>query len=67
MDPNIAAWMIAGGPHVERPSERREREQLQAFLESRRGAEPGPTLVDRLRSALRPAPQPCLDPACCPA
>jgi hypothetical protein len=69
MDPNIAAWMIAGGPSIERPSERRAREQLRAYLDSRRAAEPqpGPGLLERIARIVRPATTSCTDPACCPA
>jgi hypothetical protein len=66
MDTNIAAWMIAGGPRIELAAERREREQLHAYLESRRATEGGPGLVERLRHAIRPTTA-AVDPACCPA
>ena len=69
MDPNIAAWMIAGGPRLETRSQRLAREQLHAYLESRRATEPesAPGLVERISQLLRPAPATCTDPACCPA
>jgi len=72
MDPNIAAWMIAGGPHMELQATRRDREQLHAFLDSQR-AEPGPSVIERIRDRLRPAApttpggRACLDGACSPA
>jgi hypothetical protein len=65
MDHNIAAWMIAGGPQIELASERRDREQLHAYLEGQRSAEPGPSLVERIRDLVRPAAR--VEPACCPA
>ena len=65
MEPNIAAWMIAGGPHVETERSRREREQLHAFLETQRATDRGPGFFARIRLAVRPvAPA---EPACCPA
>ena len=65
LDHNIAAWMIAGGPHVETQRSRREREQLHALLESQRADEPGPGVVDRIRLLVRPTAP--VEPACCPA
>ena len=65
MDHNIAAWMIAGGPRIELVSERREREQLHAYLDSQRSAERAPSLTHRIRSLVRPAAR--VEPACCPA
>jgi hypothetical protein len=72
MDPNIAAWMIAGGPRMELQATRRDREHLQAYFESQR-AEPGPSRIERIRDRLRPAAlttpggRACLDAACGPA
>ena len=72
MDPNIAAWMIAGGPRVETRRSRLEREQLQAFIESQR-ARPSTSIAQRLVDRLRPAgghretAPVCLDAACCAA
>jgi hypothetical protein len=67
MDPNIAAWMIAGGPRIELESERRDREQLHAFRESQRIEEPARRgLLARLRGAT-PARETATDLACCPA
>lgn len=67
MDTNLAAWMIAGGPHVETHAQFREREHLHAFRESQRveqSARPG--IVARIRSLVQPAPGAAnLD--CCPA
>ena len=65
MDHNIAAWMIAGGPHVETLQTQREREQLHAFLESHRAAERGPNVLERFRLFVRPVA--ATEPACCPA
>ncbi|MDQ3128685.1 MAG: hypothetical protein M3Q66_09575 [Chloroflexota bacterium] len=67
MDPNIAAWMIAGGPHVQTHAQTREREQLYAFRESQRlERSDRPSLVARIRSLVQPAPAAAnLD--CCPA
>ena len=71
MDPNIAAWMIAGGPKIELRSERQAREQLHAYLEGQRVTNvdrvPEPSLIERIARIVRPAPAPCADPACCPA
>ena len=67
MDPNISAWMIAGGPRIELQSERREREQLHAYLESQRVTAATLGLVERIARIVRPAPTTCPDPACCPA
>jgi hypothetical protein len=71
MDPNIAAWMIAGGPRIELHATQRDREQLHAYLESRR-VERHSTWVERIAARLRPsgrtsAPRPALDAACCAA
>lgn len=67
MDMNVAAWMIAGGPHVETHAQAREREQLYAFRESQRVEQIGrPSLVARIRHLVtRTAAQPEL--GCCPA
>ena len=65
MDHNIAAWMIAGGPHVETERTRRDREQLHAFLESHRADERGPNVLERIRLFVRPGA--ATQPACCPA
>lgn len=68
MDPNIAAWMIAGGPRLENAHAQRDREQLVAFRESQRAAahDSGPGLLTRLTRLVRSgATQP--DPVCCPA
>ena len=66
MDTNIAAWMIAGGPRVEIHAEQRDREQLHAYRESQRiAAAAQPSLIDRIRSAVRPASADA-DLACCP-
>lgn len=66
MDPNIAAWMIAGGPHPENPHAQRDREQLYAFRESQRLAPHGPGLLVRLIRFVRPEPI-APDPVGCPA
>jgi hypothetical protein len=68
VDPNIAAWMIGGGPRIELASVRRDREQLHAYLDSQRdlATQSGPGLVARIARIVRPAPA-CPDPACCPA
>ena len=67
MDTNIAAWMIAGGPHVETHAQAREREQLHAFRDSQREANAGrPGILDRLRAIGRPQPVE-RDLAWCPA
>jgi hypothetical protein len=67
MDTNIAAWMIAGGPHVETHAQTREREQLYAFRESQRVEQiDRPSLTARIRTFVKPtATEPEL--ACCPA
>jgi hypothetical protein len=64
MDPNIAAWMIAGGPRRELASTIREREQVHAFRESQRVERV--SLIDRLRGIARP-PQVETDLVCCTA
>ena len=67
MDTNIAAWMIAGGPHIEIHADAREREQLHAFRESQRAEQMDqPSLVARIRSFVKPA---AAEPefVCCPA
>jgi len=71
MDPNIAAWMIAGGPRMELQATRRDREHLHAYLDSQR-SEPGPSVIERIRGRLRPAAttpggRACVDAACSPA
>jgi hypothetical protein len=67
MDTNIAAWMIAGGPHIEIHGTERDRAQLHAYLESQRETAPErPSLVERLRSLGRPRAAEAV-PACCPA
>ena len=67
MDTNIAAWMIAGGPHVETHASQREREQLHAFRESQRVEQSGrPGLMARIRSLVQQAP-PAANLDCCPA
>lgn len=67
MDTNIAAWMIAGGPHVETHAQAREREQLYALRESQRVEQMDrPSLVARIRSLVRlTASEPEI--TCCPA
>lgn len=65
MDHNVAAWMIAGGPHLETEMSRREREQLHAYLDSRRETDSGPGFVQRLRDLIRPVG--ATEPSCCPA
>jgi len=67
MDQNFAAWMIKGGTRAEDPHAVRDREQLRAFLESRRAARATlPSLAARIRRIVKPAAaQP--EPACCPA
>jgi len=67
MDQNLAAWMIAGGPRSENPHAARDREQLRAYLESRRAPRAEqPGLITRIREIVQPnASRP--DPACCPA
>lgn len=65
MDHNVAAWMIAGGPRVETQQDRREREQLHAYLDSQRAPERAPGLVARIRDLVRPIA--VAEPACCPA
>jgi hypothetical protein len=64
MDTNIAAWMIAGGPQIEDPRVKRDREQLHAFRESQRAERV--SLLDRLRgiTGRREAES---DLVCCPA
>lgn len=49
MDHNVAAW----------------REQLHAYLESRRETDSGPRFVQRLRDLIRPVG--ATEPSCCPA
>lgn len=67
MDPNIAAWLIAGGPRIEIRAVDREREHRRALLESRRVARARrPTLLDRIRAFLGPASA-GTDRVCCPA
>jgi hypothetical protein len=66
MDPNIAAWMIAGGPRLENPHAARDREQLHAFRESQRVTSHEPGLLARLARLVR-ADSTRPDPACCPA
>jgi hypothetical protein len=66
MDPNIAAWMIAGGPRLENPHAQRDREQLYAIRESQRVASPGPGFLARLARLVRPEPAQS-EPACRPA
>lgn len=67
MEPILAAWMIDGGPRIEIPSERRDREQLHAFRESQRNEQaPRRTFVQRLLGLAR-APRTTTDLACCPA
>ena len=68
MDTNIAAWMIAGGPHLETHASRREREQLYAFRESQREREQSRRsgLLARIRSLVHQAP-PAANLDCCPA
>ena len=67
MDTNIAAWMVAGGPHIETHAATREREQLYAFRESQRVEEAGRAgIVERIRAFARPQSD-AVDRACCPA
>lgn len=67
MDPNIAAWMIAGGPRIELATERRDREQLHAYRESQRVTSVDrPTWFQRLRG-VRPIRQAQPDLVCCTA
>ena len=67
MDTNIAAWMISGGPRLELASERRDREQLYAYRESRREDHaPRPTWFERLRG-VTPVEASGPDLVCCPA
>jgi hypothetical protein len=67
MAQNFAAWMIAGGPRSEDPHAARDREQLHAFLESRRAAHSRQMgLITRLRQIVQPAAS-RPDPVCCPA
>ena len=66
MDPNIAAWLIAGGPRLENPHAQRDREQLVAFRESQRSMPHGPGLLARLARIGRPEPV-LPDPVRCPA
>jgi len=63
MDQNIA-WMLAGGAHLELASTLRDRQNLQAFLESRRATHV--SLIDRVRGFARPKPADT-DLACRPA
>jgi len=67
MESNLAAWMVGGGPRSADPHDARDREQLRAFLESRRAARAERLgLITRLRQIVQPnASRP--DPACCPA
>lgn len=64
MDTNIAAWMIGGGPRIELEATRRDREQLHAYLDRQRTAEP--SLVERIRGLVAPKPA-AADLHCCPA
>jgi hypothetical protein len=67
MDQNFAAWMINGGTRAEDPHAARDREQLRAFLESRRADRATrPSLGARIRQIVKPAAAQ-LEPACCPA
>jgi hypothetical protein len=71
MDTNIAAWLIAGGQRIANPHEARDREQLVAYLESRRTAAAArsatrPSPIARLRQLVRPTPA-CTDLGSCPA
>ena len=57
MDMNVAAWMIAGGPHADTRASLRDREQLHAFRESQRiAAADRVGIVDRLRALVAPKP-----------
>ena len=67
MDTNIAAWMIAGGPQIEDPHTQRDREQLHAFRESQRVAQPRRSVLERIRAVARPQDAADRDLACCPA
>ena len=64
MDPNIAAWMIAGGPRLDTERTQREREQLHAYLERDDPTDRGPGFLERIRHLVRPA---AAQPACCVA
>ena len=67
MDTNLAAWITAGGPHIEAPSVRREREHLLAIRDRQRRLHAGrPGLVDRLRGIVSPT-RPEADLVCCTA
>ena len=67
MDTNIAAWMVAGGPHIETQADAREREQLYAFRESQRVERATRIgLIERIRAFARPQND-AVDLACCPA
>jgi hypothetical protein len=67
MDTNLAAWMIAGGPHIEIHGTERDRAQLHAYLESQRVSEPARAgLIERIRNFAHPKPA-ATDLACCPA
>lgn len=67
MEQRYASWLIVGGGRAEDPHAARDREQLRAFLDSRREAgSEQPSLVARIRRIVQPnAAHP--DPACCPA
>jgi hypothetical protein len=66
MDMNVAAWMIAGGPHAETIASLREREQLQALRESRRLMQAcRDSIVDRIRALVRPTATEPPELACC--
>ena len=67
IDPNLASWMISGGPRMELASERRDREQLHAYRESQRLERADrPSWFQRLRG-VAPAHQAEADLVCCPA
>jgi hypothetical protein len=67
MDQRYASWLIVAGGRVEDPHAVRDRDQLRAFLESRRAARAErPGLVARIRQIVQPTTT-TPDPACCPA
>ena len=66
MEHNLLAWMVAFGPHIELASTIRDRNNLHAFLESRRATHA--SLIDRVRGLGRGKPAEAeLDLVCCTA
>ena len=70
MEQTLAAWLIAGGPRIDIPSQTRDREHLATLRAEARLRSFGPSWTTRLTAAVRAAasPEPTrVDPACCPA